>query len=177
MCLCISACITHADLSEQQRVHACVRACVHACRAVSFRPRATAARLPACLLRVSYCTTRAERGLKSDRACSVEVSGGDLLLGPGRGPARRGGVAAGRAYKEETDWCMCTYTHPPMCTRLYAAACTSARVGAHGCTWREKVPRAGKRASAPLEVPRGTAVSRIRPCIGGVHLLRAIAIA
>jgi len=92
MCLCVY-CVYYA----RGFIGTCVRACVHACRAVSFRPRATAARLPACLLRVSYCTTRAERGLKSDRACSVEVSGGDLLLGPGRGPARCGAARRGAA--------------------------------------------------------------------------------
>lgn len=48
----------------------------------------------------------------------------------------------------------CTY----VCTRVWWR---------HGCTWREKVPRASERPPS-----RHLAASRIRPCTGGVHLLR-----
>lgn len=96
-----------------------------------------------------------------------------MLLGPGRGPqTRRTTTAAAlrpveRTRRKQISVCVCER----VCARMRARARTlhvrtvRACWWRHGCTWREKVPRASEGPPS-----RHLAASRIRPCIFSVAI-------
>lgn len=141
--------------------------------------------LPACLpcfACASLCTSELHDDsgrARTEVGCarSAEVSGGDLLLGPDWGPARRGAVRCGTANHHEhrsqwRRWCCGRSSVQGGSESLYVCMCVCVlfmygvyicalvnvqmtRVGGHGCIWREKVPRASKRTRVPpSRVPR-----------------------
>jgi len=160
----VSACglITHADSRGGQRADRPVRA---------YSLRVCLACLS--LVRVSMLHDSSRAQTEVVRARFAEVSGGDLLLGPSSGsdePLRMSAAVlrpVERTRRKRARICVRVHVHP----RMAVCTCVIASVGEHGCTRREKVPRASKRERAGERVPPSRhcerTASRIRPCIGG----------